>query len=226
MRLRWPAALMGLMGAACLSACGDDSPPTPSATDLSVVTQTLDVQLNDPAQQIREGLKQANADKRIYPQELFVRGEGRLTPVDWWAYRQGLIRVAGVDAYLAGYFGLTPKGQAMLAAPVPRWLASSFKGKPQVSCEGSRTSGTCKVSGTAQVAPTAEGAPLFEGRAVPDQSFNAVVQYDPSGWSVQEFHTTGSVAPQDLSRRALLGDDETITKARDRFAVEVNRQVK
>ena len=225
MRFRVLAAVAGLMAAACLSACGDDSPPTPGAADLAVVTQALDEQLNDPAKQVRETLQQANADKRIYPQELFVRGEGQLTPVDWWDYRQGLIHLAGLDAYKAGYFGLTPKGQAMLAAPVPRWLASSFKGKPQVSCEGNKQSGTCKVTGIAQVAPTKEGAPLFEDRTVPDQPFEAVVQYDPSGWSVQEFHTTGAVAPQDSARRALLGDDDQIAKARGRFAVEVNRLV-
>jgi hypothetical protein len=225
MRHRARAALAGLSAAACLSACGEDRPPTPTASDLAVVTQALDQQLNDPARQIHEGLRQANADKRIYAQELYVRGGGGATPVDWWAYRQGLIHVAGVDSYSLGYFGLTPKGEAFLKAPAPSWLASKFRGAPKVSCEGSRASGTCTVSGTAEVAPTADGVPLFEGRTVADHGFAAVVQYDASGWSVQEFHATGAVAPQDAARRALLGDDEHIGKARARFAVEVNRQV-
>lgn len=225
MKLRILASALAATGATALGAC-DDTPPTPTAADLAVVTQRLDQDLNDPAQQIHEGLKQANADRRIYPEELFVRAEGRLNPVDWWDYRQGLIHLGGVDSFSRGYFTLTPKGEAFLKAAPPQYFASRFQAPPQVSCSGTKSVGTCQVTGTATVDATAEGAPLAGGRTVPAQPFAAVVQYDPSGWSIQEFHTTGPMSPKDSARRALLGDDASVAKARDRYALEVNRLVK
>lgn len=219
-RLLYAAAAASAL---CLSACGDDSPPSPTAADLSVITQGLDEQLADPAKQIRETLKQANSDKRVYSEEMFVRGEGQLIPVDWWDYDQGLIQKSGVDAYSRGYFAVTPKGQALLNAPTPHWLVSRFKGAPQVNCEGTKSSGSCTVTGVAQVTPTAQAGPMFEGRTVPDQPFQATVQYDPSGWSLQELHTSGQTTPQDAARLALLGDDAAMAKARSRFYAEVSR---
>lgn len=219
-------ALAGpLVAAIALAGC-EGKGRTPGPAELALVAQAFDPQLNAPAEAVRTALVRANADKRIYPQELMITDAEGPTPVDWLAYRQGLIKVAGVDSYSAGYFGLTPAGEAFAAAGQPRWLASRIQGEPQVNCAQTGAWTTCKVRASVAIGPTAQGAALFGQVAVPPAAIEGELQYRSGAWVAGEVATTDGSKPELAARKALFGDATAIAKARNAFALEVNRQVR
>ena len=226
MRLHVRARALAFIALAGLAACGAKPERSPGPAELGLVSQRFDAELNMPALLLRKSLIDANADRRIYPEELVTPGRGSITPVDWWIYEQGLIRVAGVDSYYRGYFGLTPKGEAFVKAPPPRWLVSSLKGGTQATCAGSRAWVSCRIAGVAAVRPTAEGAALFKHLAVADQVLQGELEYGPQGWRAGDIQTTGGAEPSEAALLAFFGDAASIAKARSRFADKVNRQVR
>ena len=190
------------------------------------MTQQLDLQLNEPAQRLQRGLIEANADKRIYPEELVLSAEGGPVPVDWWIYKKGWVRLAGVDSYSRGYFGLTPAGEAFAKAPPARWLESSFQGQPKLTCAGNGGWVSCKVAASASVRATKEGAALFDALAVAPVSFEADLQYGPSGWSASDLHTTDKSDPPAAARIAMFGDRDSAYKAHYKWGEAMNRKVR
>ncbi len=211
--------------AMALTACGKDAGDRqPGPAEIALVTQQLDSELNDPVQRLHKSLVRATSDKRIYPEELEVSGEGDPTPVDWWAYDQGLIRLAGVADY-RGYFGLTPKGEAFEQAPAPAWLAARLQGPMQLNCSSGSAYTTCKASGIATVLPTKDGAAFLQGRTLPQQAFTADLDYGASGWTVSELHATSGAEPAEAMRTAIFGDRDSVAKARYRFAIQMNKRV-
>ncbi len=146
--------------------------------------------------------------------------------MDWWLYDRGFIRVGGVEG-LQGYFVLTPKGEALVKGGAPHWLVSSFQGQPQVTCAGSQMFASCRLAATASVAPAADARDLVpEGHAIAPRKFEVVLQKNGDGWSAGEFTDSGSPAPAEAGRLALFGDATAVAKARYRYALEVNRQVR
>ncbi len=209
-----------------LAACdGSSGGGQPGPAELAVATQALDQQLNRSADAMRNVLASANADKRIFPWELVISDASGSVPVDWWLYDHGFIRVGGVAGY-QGYFVPTAKGEGLLKGGSPRWLVSSFKGKPDAVCAGSQMFMSCRVTASATVTAAADAKDLVSDPAqIPDQSFQVVLQKGTDGWSSSDFAPSSSPAPADVGRRTLFGDDKTIAKARYRYALEVNRQV-
>jgi len=206
-----------------LGGCDNAPGPDPGRQDIALATQALDNQLNLPAEQMRRALAIASADKHIYPWELLINAPTGPVAVDWWLYDHGYIRVGGVTAY-QGYFVLTPKGDAFVKGGSPRWLVSSFKGAPQITCGGTKAYERCQVIASATVAVSPDVKDLeADPQSVPAQSFQVVLQEEAGAWSTDDF--ASSTTPADAGRRALFGDDRTIGKARARYAVEVNRQV-
>jgi hypothetical protein len=206
--------------AATVSACGETGTPTVGASELALVSQSIDAELNAPLKAAQQNLVRANADKAVYPQELVITGPGDATPTDWWLYKLGYLKLAGAAGYQA-YFGLTPTGEAFAGGGAPHWLASALQGEPQSECSGSHSTGVCKVSGTVTVAPTAAGAGPLTGVAIATQPFTAELEYTPAGWrvtSLTDFRTKAHLA--------IFGDAATIAAARSKWAGEVNRQVR
>ena len=218
--------ILATLACAALAACdGSSGGAQPTPAELALATGALDQQLNASGEAMRRVLASADADKRIFPWELAISGEGRPTPVDWWLYDRGFIRVGGVQG-LQGYFVLTPKGEALLKAGNPRWLVSSFQGPPQVTCAGSQMFASCRVLATASVAAAAQAKDLVaDGAAVSPRNFEVVLQKNADGWSAGEFSDRGSPPPAEAGRLALFGDATAVSKARYRYALEVNRQV-
>ncbi len=218
--------ILATLACAALAACDGSSGGTqPTPAELALATGALDQQLNASGEAMRRVLASADADKRIFPWELAISGEARPTPVDWWLYDRGFIRVGGVQG-LQGYFVLTPKGEALLKAGSPRWLVSSFQGPPQVTCAGSPMFASCRVLATASVAAAAQAKDLVaDGPAVSPRNFEVVLQKNADGWSAGEFSDRGSPPPAEAGRLALFGDATAVAKARYRYALEVNRQV-
>jgi hypothetical protein len=138
-------------------------------------------------------------------------------------YRAGLIDLAGADSYGQGYFKLTPKGEAFTKQAAPGWFASRLQDAPRADCSGGSGWASCKIVGVATVQLTPEGAALASGAAVAPQSFQAELQYGPSGWKVGEL--TAGHDPRITVRMALFGDDTAVRKARDDWGAEMNRKV-
>ncbi len=228
--MRQPAGpLIGMFAAlACagLGACdGSSGGAQPTPAELALATGALDQQLNVSGEAMRRVLASADADKRIFPWELAIAGDQRPTPVDWWLYDRGFIRVGGVQG-LQGYFVLTRKGEALVRGGAPHWLVSSFQGQPQVTCAGSQMFANCRVIASAKVAAATDAKDLVpEGAVVAPRNFEVVLQKNADGWSAGEFADSGSPPPADAGRLALFGDATTVAKARYRYALEVNRQV-
>ncbi len=222
-RLACAWALSVIVGMA-LSACEKERQPGPA--ELALVTQALDHELNAPAEQLRGNLKRAASDGRIYAEELTITGPTATTPVDWWIWGKGLIKLGGTDSYARGYFVLTPQGEALVHGPEAHWLASTFQGAPQVVCSGNGGFESCRVRGSAKVKLSPEGAALFDSAAIPPQPFTADLQYGPSGWSVDELKITNGVETWGMVRTALFGDDDAIAKARYAWGAQMNRQVR
>lgn len=222
----WTRWLLAIAPALVLSACdggGDVAQPGPA--ELALATQALDQQVNAPAEAMRRSLASANADKHIFPWELVLTDASGTTPVDWWLYDHGFIRLGGVEGY-QGYFVLTPKGEALVKGGQPRWLVSSFQGQPQVTCAGSRMFTSCRVIASAKVSTAPDAADLVaDASAVAPQDFQVVLQKGPDGWTAEEFSDSATPSPANAGRLALFGDAKAIAKARYRYAQEVNRKV-
>ncbi len=228
MHARWARWITYALAASLLSLCGCDnaSGPDPGPRDIALATQALDQQLNLPAEHMRRALAVANADKHVYPWELLINESSGPMAVDWWLYDHGYIRLGGVTGY-QGYFVLTPKGEAFVKGGSPRWLVSSFKGSPQITCGGSPAYESCQVTASASVVAAPDATDLVADPAsVPIQSFQVVLQKGAGPWSFDNFAPSTTPAPPDAGRRALFGDDKAIAKARYRYALEVNSQVK
>jgi hypothetical protein len=212
------------LAVAALGAC-TERPRTPGPAELALVTQQLDRQLNAPAASLQRNMKEADRDKRVYVEELTVAPDNVVIPVDWWVYRQGWIKLAGVDSYYRGYFSLTPPAEAFIAGPSPRWLVSRFKSPPQVSCTSGGSFTGCQVSGVAGVSQAPEAAGLFKFKGMPDAPLQAELDYTPQGWQVAELKVGGQpVGP--AARIAMFGDWPEIYKARDRFALQADRDLR
>ncbi len=222
--LRACAWALVLIAGASLAACDDNAGPKPGPAELALVTHELDGVLNLPARQLQDNLKRAAADHRIYAEEMVITGPPGTTPVDWWVYRKGLLRVAGVDTYYRGYFDLTPKGEAFVNGAQPRWLASTFQGQPQLVCAGEGGFTSCRVTAVATVKLTPEGAALFDSASIAPQRFTAALASGPSGWSASELQITGDADPWLTVRTALFGDHDAIDKAHYDWAVRMNRR--
>ncbi len=220
--LRWILAIAPCLA---LGGCDGSGAAQPGKAELGLATGALDQQLNAPAEAMRRVLTAANADKHIFPWELTLTGPAGVTPVDWWLYGHGFMRLGGVQG-VQGYFVLTPKGEAFVRGGEPRWLISTFKGQPQVTCAGSTMFANCRVMGSATVAaaPAAAGL-LADASPMAPRSFQVVLQKNTDGWSADEFADSGSPSPAEAGRLALFGDAKAVAKARYRYALEVNRQV-
>ena len=218
------ASALALTLVVLLAACSDNTGPQPGPVQLALVTRQLDDVLNLPARQLRDNLKRAAADHRIYAEEMVITGPPGTTPVDWWIYRKGFLRVAGVDTYYRGYFDLTPKGEAFVNGPAPQWLASTFQGQPQVVCAGEGGFTSCRVTASATIKLTADGAALFDSASIAPQSFTAALHNGPSGWSADELEVTGGTDTWLSVRTALFGDHDAIDKAHFGWAVRMNRR--
>ncbi len=218
-----------MLASACvaLAACdGSSEGAQPGPAELALATQSLDQQLNASGEAMRRVLASANADKQIFPWELQVSTDARPTPVDWWLYDHGFIRIGGVQG-VQGYFVLTSKGEAFVRAGPPHWLVSSFQGKPEVTCAGSQMFASCRVAAVARPAPAPDAKDLVsDPSALGPRSFQVVLQKNGDGWSAGEFADTGSPAPAKAGELALFGGPASIAKARARYAQEVNRQVR
>ena len=211
---------------ASLAACDGSTKRQPGPAELALVTQQLDLQLNEPAQRLHSSLVAADSDKRIYPEELVLSADGGPVPVDWWIYQKGWIRLAGVDSYSRGYFGLTPEGEAFAKTESPRWLESSFQGQPKLTCAGNGGWLSCKVAATASVHATKEGATLFDAVSVAPVSFEADLQYGPSGWSASDLQATDKSDPAATARTAMFGDRDSAYKAHYKWGEAMNRRVR
>jgi hypothetical protein len=213
--------------AAVTLAAGCEQARKPAASDLALATGALDAQLNRSATLIRANLREADADKRIYAQELDINGPSGEAPSDWWLYDKGFIKLAGVDSYHMGYFALTPRGQALVAGGDPRWLVSAFKGTPKVDCIGEGSVTTCTVTGTATVSLSPAGAALFDPVSLPPQSFTVTLAYySATGWSVDKFEAAGGSNPSLAGQTALFGDRDAMFKAHYKWGEEVNKLVR
>ena len=223
--MRKTISIVALTAVVALTGCGAaPASKRPGPVELGLVTLQLQQVLNTPAENFHENFVRSNSDKRIYPEELIVTGEGAPTPVDWWAYDQGFIRLAGVADY-RGYFALTPKGADFAKAPKPRWLMAVLKGAPQLNCGGGDAWANCNVSAVASVQLTPDGARLFGARSFPDQAFTASLQYGPAGWRVADLQAASGPEPSEAARTWFFGDRESIAKARYKFALAMNRRV-
>ncbi len=227
MKSKAPTGLTILMALAVAALTGCDAQSahrSPGSVEMGLVALQLDAELNAPAQSLHQNLVRSISDKRIYPEELVVIGEGSPTPVDWWAYDKGLIRLAGVADY-RGYFALTSKGEAFAKAPAPHWLTATLKPAPQVACGGGDAWASCTVSAIATVQPTKDGSGVLAGRVFADMPFTAILSYSPSGWRVSDLHAVSGPEPAEVARADVFGDPASIAKARYRFALDMNRRV-
>ena len=210
-----------------LAGCGKDAgPPPPGPAELALLTQALDGELNSAATHLRRSLAKANADKRIFADELQIPAGHDTIPVDWWIYRQGWLRLGGVDPTYGGYFVLTPKGEAFLAAPAQQWLASSFQGAPKVDCAGQKLSETCEVAAVAAVQPTAQAADMLKGLSFPPQALDAHLEQGPSGWRVADLGVKGDGEPADMAAAVIFGDRASIDRARSVWGAEMNKRMR
>lgn len=222
--------MTGLRSALCaaaafsLAAC-DSVGHKPGPAELALVTAQLDTELNDAPQRLQLSLVNADRDHRVHAPEIVVAGNGWTIPADWWVYRQGWLRFAGIDEYSYGYFTLTPAGRAFVDGPRPVWLKSSFKQPPQVDCAGGGSWTSCKVTGTAVVGETPEGQKLLGPASLPEFALQAELDFGPEGWDVKQFQIASGGQPTELSRTTMLGDRDHIYKAHWKFAVEANRLV-
>jgi len=215
--------LVVVAAAAIVASCGGEETPNPTMAEIDLVAQAATAQLNATAQGIHKSLKSANSDAMIYTEELKVPGAGASTPVDWWIYDQGYLKLGGVNQFVA-YFKPTPAGESFLAAPPPRWLKASFAGGPELTCSGQRSFAVCKVIGTVAVKPTPEGAAFLRPVAIPNQAIDADLTLSPQGWHVTEMR--GGEALVEAGKTALLGSDKEINANRNVYAGKVNRLVR
>ena len=208
-----------------MAGCGQEAGKrTPGSVEMGLVTLQVVAELNAPGESLHESLVRSNSDKRIYPEELVVTGEGSPTPVDWWVYDKGLIRLAGV-ADFRGYFALTPKGEAFAKGPAPHWLTATLKPGPQVACGGGDAWTSCKVTAVATVQPSKDGAEVLAGRTFADLPFTANLTYSSAGWRVSDLQVTSGPAAAEAARTWVFGDPASIDKARYKFALDMNRRV-
>jgi len=214
----------GLTATAILSLAACDQQRRPGPAEIALLKQQLDAEMNAPIQSLHEEVIRSIADKWIFPEELVVTGEGDPTPVDWWLYGKGFIRLAGVVQY-RGYFALTPKGAAFAKAPTPQWLAARFETPLQLNCAGEGSWANCQVSGVAAVTPTKASASLLGGLRFPPQAFQANLVYGPAGWRVENLQATQGPELSEAMRTAIFGDPESIGKARYQWALDMNRRV-
>ncbi len=226
-RLRVLSCVLSAMATLGLVGCGEEKGVQPGPAELALVTEQLDQQLNASLVQLQRKLVEANRDKRIYVEELTLSGKDETIPSDWWIYDNGLMKIGGVDTYHAGYFALTPKGEAFANGAPPHWLAASFQGKPQVVCASRQSWASCKVSAIATVQRAREAPDFFSLRSpIAQQTFAADLEFGPSGWQVSEFTPAPGQDPTQTALTAIFGDDARIAKARNAFAMKVNRQVR
>lgn len=215
-------------GLLALAACsGDAGGPKPGPAELNLVMARIGDQLNDPAVRLQRQLAYANRDKRIHPTEVTVTGGERVLPADWWIYDRGLLEFAGVDESLQGYFLLTPKGQAFIDGPEPRWLQATFQAPPKLNCAGGGAWASCQVEGVAVIGATPEAADLrIPPPSIPPRGFVAELHYGPNGWQVADLGLAPGTELAQAARVAVFGDADHITKARYRFALDMNRRVR
>ena len=222
------ALAVAIAAVASLSGCGDrgdaagaetaaDEAPALDAQAAGAALAMIVQDLNTPLAEAQALLAQAAQDGDIRADELTLYTADGAIPLDWWAWKNGLMRLAVEPGY-GPYLTLSDKGARFLRFDAATWLTPTLVGSPGMQCRsaGSATSAAC----SAEVAyTTAVGADSQVGSiTLPQADAYLEAAFQPGqGWSISRLSTDGPT-PSAMVRAALFGSPDDRAAAREQYA--------
>ncbi|MNH53407.1 Gram-negative bacterial tonB protein [compost metagenome] len=223
---------LGLGLAGCERSYDGTTPEDTAAADAPALNEVardeavamIIADLNAPLVELQDILARAAADGRINPDELQMAGANGTTPVDWWLWNKGYLRLTD-DPYYGPYLTLSDKGARFVGGAAPVWLNARAEGAPKMECQsaGALTRAVCTAS-VAYVVSLAPGGDLARV-VIPSSSANLEAAFAPgAGWTVERLSVDGD-APRDVARTAIFGTPEMAVEPRERFFEAVRVQL-
>ena len=223
---------LGLGLAGCERTASSASQEEPAPADAPALNEVardeaiamIAADLNAPLVELQGILGRAAADGRIDPGELQIEGPNGTTPVDWWLWNKGYLRLAD-DPYYGPHLALSDKGARFVEAAPPIWLNAKAEGAPKMECQsaGALTRAVCTatVAYAVSLAPGGDLARVI----IPSSAANLETAFAPgTGWTVERLSVDGD-PPRDIARTAIFGTPEMAAAPRERFFEAVRAQL-